>query len=528
MSPSILVSRTPSPFRPESSVMNRNVKKLLRSITIVIAIIIILVPISMSGEPTYSVANELVLDKYTNPAQSENLIHFSLPEDNMKIATGSLLGYNGFAYVSDVADKAYFVDLIQDVYLEMDIPAGDAQNSYILTADYDNDGYDEFIVPNDVGGVDYAVIIDFNDGQTLVVQLPSDITAPVFRGIGDFNGDSYQDLLICHNGYTKFYTIDLYNNATIGSFNTHWGYFATIGRFESPTHDSIAVIDRYYYAPPSYYTHRNITIVDGDGTWLRDTMLSFTVADITTFEYLIGVDDLAIIDSSGYVSVYLGNTLGQLYRQPVVTTSITSIYIDTGQFNLDGQEDIVLQDRSSEKAFLVNGATGSVIHEIEEVYVGTSRKLDVGYLDQDSISDLAVSHTSGGLALVRGVDGVMAHIENLIDLRAAGTTQILTFDVNSNGRDDTFCRIASDVYLQLSDVTPPEPLVLPMDPIHPTVLDNYVTVKVQLNESSTMDTAKIFVRKMGTSLWYQPQNEMFSSHVGSIYYAFIGDLEQGS
>ncbi len=528
MSPSTPTIRKPSPFRPESSPMKGDAKDLLRIITISIALLILLIPISMSGEPTYSIVNEPVLETHANPAQGGNLIHFSLPEDFMKIAAGSLLGYNGFAYVSDLADKAYFVDLIQDVYLERDIPSGDAVNSQLLTVDYDNDGHDEFVLPNDVGGVDYVVIVDFNDDETLVVQIPGDIPIPAFRGVGDFNGDFNKDLLICDNGYHRYYTIDLYNNATIGSFNTDWGVFAAIGRFESSTHDSIAVITRYYYSFPSYYNHRNITIVDGDGTWLRDTMLPFSVSDITAFEYLAGVDDLAIIDSSGYVSVYLGNTLGQLYRQPVVTTTISAIYIDTGQFNADGQEDIVLQDRNSEKAFLVNGATGSVISEIDEVFVGISRKLDVGYLDQDSYTDLAVAHTSGGLALIRGVDGVMAHIENLIDLRDYGTTQILTFDANSNGRDDTFCRIASDVYLLISDVTPPGTVVRPIAPIHPSVLDDYVKVEVELNESSTMDTADIFVRKNGTTTWTQPQDEMFSSHDGGFYYAFIGNLEQGT
>ena len=528
MPPSNATLRKPSLFMPKSSPMKSDAKDVIRIITITAALLILLIPISMSAGPTYSVANEPILETHANPAQGENLIHFSLPEDSMKIVAGSLMGYNGFAYVSDLADKAYFVDLVQDVYLERDIPSGDAANYALLTADYDNDGHDEFILPNDVGGVDYAIIVDFNDDETLVVQLPADVPIPAFRGVGDFNGDSNQDLLMSSNGYSKYYTIDLYNNATIGGFNTNWGYFAAIGRFESSTHDSIAVIARYYYSPPSYYTHRNITIVDGDGTWLRDTMLSFSVSGITTFEYLVGVDDLALIDSSGYVSVYLGNTLGQLYRQPVVTTTISSIYIDTGQFNGDGQEDIVLQDRNSEKAFLVNGATGSVISEINEVFVGTSRKLDVGYLDKDAYTDLAVSHTSGGLAMVRGVDGVMAHIENLIDLRAPGSSQILTFDVNSNGRHDTYCRMASDVYLQLSDVTPPGSVVRPIAPIHPSVLDDYVTVEVELNESSTMDTADIFVRKNGTTTWTQPQDEMFSSHEGSIYYAFIGNLEQGA
>ncbi len=203
MSPSNSNKRSPSPFRPEAIAVKNDTKTLLRIITISVALIILLIPISMSGEPVYSISSAPLLETDSSPALAENLIYFSLPEDNMKIATGSLLGYNGFAYISDLADKAYFVDLIQDVYLEMDIPAGDARDFYLQTVDYDNDGNDEFVFPNDVGGVDYAVIVDFDDDETLVVELPSDITIPLFQGIGDFNGDTYDDLLICDNGNAK-------------------------------------------------------------------------------------------------------------------------------------------------------------------------------------------------------------------------------------------------------------------------------------------------------------------------------------
>ncbi|MHA2221840.1 MAG: hypothetical protein ACXAAO_07250, partial [Candidatus Thorarchaeota archaeon] len=151
----------------------------------------------------------------------------------------------------------------------------------------------------------------------------------------------------------------------------------------------------------------------------------------------------------------------------------------------------------------------------------------VGKIDQDSLDDLAIGSTLGGLSILRGLEGEFANIEYLIDVSVSSAHQIIAFDHVGNGVDDVVVRLLDSVWIIRSDTTEPILTPLPIDPVHPTILDDYVTIEVHVNETSSIEYVDIWMKFPGSALWMQPQDEMFASHAEGIYYAFIGDLQPG-
>ena len=115
-------------------------------------------------------------------------------------------------------------------------------------------------------------------------------------------------------------------------------------------------------------------------------------------------------------------------------------------------------------------------------------------MDNDSIDDVALGTTLGALGIIRGTDGNYANLEYLVDIQLSpGAHQILGYDANFDGKDDVFVRILGNLYLILSDTTAPAITQLPIDPVHPTVLDDFVTIEVDVNETSDIELSLIHI-----------------------------------
>ncbi|UCH05342.1 MAG: hypothetical protein JSW05_04035, partial [Candidatus Thorarchaeota archaeon] len=508
-----------SPFRPKVKNMDADTASIAKMLLITVLLIMFIAPFMTSYKPTTVVQ----LQSPANLAQEDSLYHYGLPDINIRIAVGEISGYRGFAYVIEEESRLYFVDLINEVTLDIALPAGvKHEGAYLKGYDVDLDGDTEFFLRNVVDSTYYILMVDIGDAT--VSEYPMPFIWPAPMGFGIFNGDSYPDLLVQNvNNRDNLLTFDLFANATIGTFNVDWAYVnPVIGRFTSVARDSIALANQ-----AGASNHRNITIVEADGTQVTNEIFHSPVQDIVTFKHGGGLDEIAAIHSNGYVTVYDGLTLGVVFNRTVDPTSSNNRYIETGDFNADPQDDLVVISRTQEKAFFIDGNLGDPLFEIDGVYSTSVRQLAVGQIDQDSLDDLVIGSTLGGLSIIRGVDAEFAHIEYLIDVSVSSAHQIISFDCVGNGVDDVVVRLLDGVWIIRSDTTQPILTPLPLDPVHPTIMDDYVTIEVHVNETSYVEHVDIWMKMPGSALWMQPQDEMFASHREGIYYAFIGNLQSG-
>ncbi|MHA2024227.1 MAG: hypothetical protein ACTSWQ_11250, partial [Candidatus Thorarchaeota archaeon] len=523
MSPSTIYSRKSSPFRPESKSMSSDSRDIIRIFTISVALLMLLIPLSMSGGPSNSTVTQPVLDTQATFAEGENFIHYSLPANNIQIATGTVSGYNGFAYVVEGESRLYFVDMVQEVTLDIALPTGDKYSgSGIIGEDVDLDGSTEFFIRNYVNPKYYLLMVDINDGIVYEFEMPTQIRLPTVQGFGIFNGDAFPDVVIQNtNNRDNFLTLDVITNTTLGTFNADYAYGVAVGRFKFASLDAIALFNT-----AGASGQRNVTVVEADGTQVASVITSSSVEDIVMFKHGEGLDEILTIQNNGYASVYNGLTLGVIYSQPVDPVSGSNKYIVTGDFNSDSQQDFILASRYAEATYFVNGTDGMIFQTTPNLYLFNQKAVAVGQMDGDSIDDVAVGTTLGALGTIRGADGNYANLEYLIDIYQT-SHQILSFDANADGRDDIFCRADENLYLVISDAIPPVIMPLPIDPVHPTVLDDFVTIEVQINETTNIEYADIWTKAPGSVLWIQPQDEMYASHTEEVYYAFIGDLGPG-
>jgi hypothetical protein len=515
--------RSESKFRPSSIPMSSANLGALKAITLLFMSFMLVLLLIL---PTSSPATDLYITKDSGHIPSESLYQYTLPGSaNIQIATGTVWEYSGFAYVIDDEDSFFFVDILNDVSFEVGLPAGDQDfGSGIVSQDVDNDGNSEFIIRNFVGAQYYILVVDIDDGT--VSQYPMPFNAPVAVGFGNFGGNPSLDVLIKNaNNNDDFVIFDLSGNSTLGSFHTDYTYYNTlVGKFASTTEDSIALVNSNATAFQS-----NLTLIASDGSQIDSLSPNFPIQDLVRFNHLGGLDEIATIQSNGVLVVYSGPTLSPTFAPQIVDPLPSSARtIQVGDFNLDGQEDLVVVSRTQEKAYFRDGIDGGPIREVSGVYIPAEKRQDIGLMDQDALHDLAIGTTDGGLGIIRGADGNFANIEYLIDVRGVGSSyQIKAIDTNGDSRADIICRLQGQVYLLLSDSTPPDLIQMPIDPVHPTMLDDYVTINVQVNEESELEYADIFMRVSGTGTWIQPQAEMYPSHQEGVYYAFIGNLRAG-
>ena len=497
--------------------MNSDTGDIVKILLASLLLFLFIAPMTSSYEPTNVIAQ---IDSPSAPAQE--ILQYSLPDTNIPITVGEVSGNRGFAYILEDESRLYFVDQVQEDTTFIDLPAGvKANGAYMIGYDVDLDGSDEFFLRNYVNPTYYILMADINDATVSVFPMP--FIYPVVQGFGIFNGDAYPDVLIQNvNNRDNFLTLDVISNTTIGTFDGDYSYSVTVGRFTSATRDSIAFVHALGTSG-----QRNLTVVEATGTQVNNILVSASIYDIVTFKHGAGFDEIATIDSAGYVNVYNGLTLGVIYSELIDPVSSTTRYIETGDFNLDSQDDLVVVSRFAEMAYFVDGIAGASIRNVSDIYCFSQKYIAVGYMDHDTIQDVTVGTTLGALGTIRGVDGEFANLEYLIDIQLSAAHQIISYDVNFDNREDVFCRILGDVFLVLSDRAPPEITPRPINPLHPTTLDDYITVKVHVNESSDIEYADIWMKPPGGALWFQPQEEMYQSHEAGVYYAFIGNLQPG-
>ncbi|MFW9869456.1 MAG: hypothetical protein ACFFFO_07495 [Candidatus Thorarchaeota archaeon] len=504
-------------FRPIVNRTDTSTTIIAKILVVSLLLFMFIAPMTRSYDPIQVVSTE---DNTSSLAQEGPLYHHSLPGTSIPIAVGEISGYRGFAYVIESESRLYFVDLIQEVTLDIALPEGTkAGGAYLTGYDVDLDGNTEFFLRNFVNSTFYILMVDIDSAS--VSEFPMPFNSPAVWAFGYFNLDIYPDALISNrNNADDFLTFDLMTNSTIGTFSAVNVYIPPIiGNFTGGPLDCIGVVGSGGYT---------ITVVEADGSLVQTTTLDQTIKDMVEFDFLGGIDEIAIIESDGNLVVFNGNTLSVIYNKTVDPLTSYRSYIDTGDFNSDSNDDLVVISEDQEKAYFEDIFSGTSIHEVDGVYAYQSNQFgDVGKMDQDTIDDLAVGTTYGGLGVIRGADGSFANLQYLVDVSISSATQIISYDCVGNTRDDVVVRILDNVYIIISDIINPVLTPIPIDPVHPTVLDDYVTIEVHVSDTSVMDYVDIWMKLPGSVVWIQPQDEMYESHTDGVYYAFVGDLQPG-
>ena len=505
----IETKRKVSKYRPKVRQVGGFGNDLLKILSLGMLVLVLTLPIlSTKSTVTDVVAINGPIEILT-PAVGgpDNLLHIGL-SGSYRAHPGSTMGMRGFAYVNTIEEKIFFTDPFSDISLNMSIGPSVTLPTTLIVSDIDDDGHDEFLgIKRPFSTTAAVYIADFNDDTFKEWTFPG--VSATLLGLGDFNGDSQIDVAVNVNNGDWMITLDLSTGSIIGTSDVgsiFRGYSA-IGRFSDPSSDQIVL---------SNDTH--IWLLDGDGTGPLN-MSSATTRGIHKLDYGGGLSDFYVEDNLGRIRLYQGSDLSLIYQTTVspVSGQINSI---VGNFTGDSQEDIVAVSTSWNIAQFIDGTNGTIIRTTPDVYSYVNG-LAAGHIDNDELTDVALVTILDNPCFIHGHNADLAYAETFIE----GVDTLKVYDVDANGMDDIFINSGSDLYILLSEPEAPVIIQEPLDPLHPTVKDEFVTFKILVDETTAVESAELYIRKEGTLLWTQPHLELFTPDSGETYFAFLVGLE---
>jgi len=284
---------------------------------------------------------------------------------------------------------------------------GNLLNSLIIAADLNNDGNTDLIVGNSTisgfsllqgaGNGSFAAAIDFPLGFF-----------PIRFAVGDFNGDGRQDLAI--NRQNSNQTLIYLRNAANSGFETA----VTISHASSP--NSFAVGDfnndgNDDFAVGLLNTNSFAIVLRNAGNSGFDAPVSYLTAtgnpQLTAADF-DGDGNLDLAYGANDLSVFYGSATGT-FGTPTGYGFLTAGYVESGDFNGDGRQDIVAavgnfngaNGRANVVVLLRNAANngfdapagfnGSYILQNSQ-----TQKIIVGEVNGDGRQDLITSNSLGG------------------------------------------------------------------------------------------------------------------------------------
>ncbi|MHA2064653.1 MAG: hypothetical protein ACXABY_09795, partial [Candidatus Thorarchaeota archaeon] len=174
--------------------------------------------------------------------------------------------------------------------------------------------------------------------------------------------------------------------------------------------------------------------------------------------------------------------------------------------------------------FTVNGAEGKVMRVSAEACISmSSNAFATGLLDSDSHSDITIEGERGQFTLYRGFNADTGYEDPRLP---APFEQILTYDINGDGRDDVVT-LYGQINVLLSDTEPPQVTLDPLYPTHPTVYDPYLKVELTATDEMYVQEALVFIRPADLMIPGYQVNEMTEAQNGK-YIFFETDLQPGN
>ncbi|MFW9850812.1 MAG: hypothetical protein ACFFF4_16920, partial [Candidatus Thorarchaeota archaeon] len=445
------------------------------------------------------------------PVLADNL--YTTPTGSLvtTIAPGTVDGFSGYAYYDMDGYRLIFVDPIQGIYYGLPLPSiGTVYQSTLIPYDMDQDTNTEFLIGH-YNGTNWIVLeVDFNDlTVTQYVMSVSKIDEII---VGNYNGDAWPDFAVLDKLSDRIEFYDPDTSAQLGIFNKGVNIdYVDVGKLAYLIQDSLVVV-----------MNDTVSVVRSDGVELYWTQLPYKISGVGVFNYsLTNYDDFAIVMDAGPIAAFHGNNLTNIWSRGLSPYSSQPFYIKSGNFTGDSIEDLVVISREHDVAWFVDGASG-VNYGANSDQLSGDYHFDVGQIDSDDLDDVALRNWFGQPTFIHG-DGLGL---GFTEREAQGTENVYLYDINSDGRQDIIAVARYEVYTVISDTNIPAVTPQPITPLHPTALDDYFIMEYGIFEESSMEEARIYVRRAGTTE-YTIQVDMQPNAAGVKYFGFVMGVEPG-
>ncbi len=307
--------------------------------------------------------------------------------------------------------------------------------------DYDNDGFDDLFVPtNDMskGNLLYHNNGDGTFSKVLTGNIVTDLGTSISGAWGDYDNDGYLDLFVTNNVDSKN---KLYHNSGDGTFTSItnspivdkgiYSHSAAWGDYNKDGHLDLVVSD--FHA-----THFNFLFKgDGEGGFIEDN--SSVVSQSATSAVGLAWADY---DNDGDLDLFIANTNNennQLFRNdvgiftelttgPVVSDGGSSVGGVWGDFDNDGDLDLFVTNSSDNEAnmFYENDGDGTFSKITSgAIVLEFSNSHGATWIDYDNDGDL-------DLLVVNNQDKVNSLYSNNGDKTFTSVTNAITEETNNS------------------------------------------------------------------------------------------------
>jgi len=314
----------------------------------------------------------------------------------------------------------------------------------VAVGDFNGDGFKDLIVAQPSSFFSSSRISEFfgNGDGTFQSAAKVSIGSPNAAAAADFDGDGTLDLAVLSAGPGTSSASILLGNGD-GTFRAG----ATIPLNLSPSSAVVIVGDFNNDAIPDLAIGSSSTIVvllgKGDGTFQapRVLNLNITLSGLAAADFNSdGNVDLVAGGSgfsSGNVVVLLGNGDGSFQAPRSFTTGSTISALTTGDFNGDGQPDLVTASSNADGVSVFLGNGDGTFSQPRDIPVGRNPiAVAVGDINGDGFADIvAANSNSGNVSILLG-DG-RGGFQSAFNFPVGGNPSALTLgDFNNDGKLD--------------------------------------------------------------------------------------------